>query len=199
MKNILFALIVAFAMGHISAWSMDAEILSAERRAADTCGDPSVATTYYGALSQENAVHRLNTMAAFVAAQELGDQFQIDRPNFIAWTSPGQPSTTPLWRLINPTTMNTVYLTSTNGTTPTLSGFSNPTIISYVYPTQICGSVPLYAAAGPSDHWYTTNLIEHDELLGFSGWTDDGIAAYAWSSHCPNIYRSSESDVTESI
>ncbi|KIJ33452.1 hypothetical protein M422DRAFT_264556 [Sphaerobolus stellatus SS14] len=117
-------------------------------------------------------------MAQFVAVQTLGQNWQIDRPSFIAWTSPGQPSTTPLWELINPTTRDVVYLLSTNGITPTLSGFSAAGIISYVYPTQICGSVPLYAAAGPSDHWYTTNLIEHDELLGVSGWTDDGIAAY---------------------
>ncbi|KIJ33436.1 hypothetical protein M422DRAFT_264539 [Sphaerobolus stellatus SS14] len=117
-------------------------------------------------------------MAVFVTVQATGSDFVIDRPSFIAWTSPGQPNTTPLWVLNNPTTTDIVYLISTNGITPILPGFAPVAIINYVYPTQICGSVPLYAAAGPSDHWYTTNLIEHEELLGFSGWTDDGIAAY---------------------
>ncbi|KDR66519.1 hypothetical protein GALMADRAFT_44695, partial [Galerina marginata CBS 339.88] len=50
----------------------------------------------------------------------------------------------------------------------------------YVYPTQICNSIPLYGAAQASaaDHWYTTILTEHNELVALAGWADLGIIAY---------------------
>ncbi|KIJ31909.1 hypothetical protein M422DRAFT_266411 [Sphaerobolus stellatus SS14] len=175
--NILFILITGFAMGHISGWCMDTEIRSAERRATDTCGDPSVATTFYEAFSPSLQVHTLNLLVQFVGAQTVGQDWQIISPSFNLWISPGQLSTTPLWVLPSLTTSDAVFLTSTNGTTPTRNGFSAGHIVGYVYPTQICGSVPLYAAALPSDHWYTTNLIEHNVFIS-DGWTDDGIIAY---------------------
>jgi hypothetical protein len=83
-----------------------------------------------------------------------------------------------LWQLNDNATTDVVYLTSSGGTTPTLSGFGPVGIIGYVYPTQICGSVPLHATTGPGDHWYTTDLIELNGIVGQTGWTDDGIAAY---------------------
>ena len=147
-------------------------------RAADTCGDASVSTTYYEGFSPSEKAHAFNTMAAFVNAGNLGQDWRILTPSFKAWDSPGQPSTTALWKLVNKATLEHIYLLSINGIIPARSGFTAIEIIAYAYPSQICGSVPLYSAAGPVDHWYTTNLIEHNQVLHLSGWTDDGIAAY---------------------
>jgi len=155
-------------------------VIPYKRRVANTCGDPSLATTYYEAFSSSFLVHDINTLAAFINSAALDDIWQIIEPSFKAWDTPGQPGTTPLHSLFNPTTTDFVYLTS-NGTAPTLSRFQAHGIIGYVYATQICGSIPLYAASGPNDHWYTTSLFEHNKLIGISGWSDDGVAVHVLS------------------
>lgn len=155
-----------------------------QSRAADACGDTSEATTYYEAFNPSFGGHAINTMSQFAITQNLGQDWQIDRPLFLAWNAPGQSGTVPLWQLNNPTTTDVVYLTSSDASAPTLSGFESGGILNYVYSSQVCGSVPLYAAAGPNDHWYTTNLIEHDEVISGSGWTDDGIAAFVVPLNC---------------
>lgn len=118
-------------------------------------------------------------MADFVNADILnGEGWDIKEPSFLAWTSPGQPSTVPLYYLNTPTD-RLAYLISSDGIPPTLSGFETGRIIGYVYPTQICGSVPLYGAAfsATGTHWYTTNLNDHNSLVSL-GWVDAGVTAY---------------------
>ncbi|KAF8805018.1 hypothetical protein BYT27DRAFT_7258607 [Phlegmacium glaucopus] len=147
---------------------------------ATACGDPSASVTYFEAFSVPNKLHSLNTLPAYVDASALGSVWQFVEASCNAWTSSGQASTVPLYILFNPTTIDVMYLISTNGTPPTFPGFDNKGIIAYVYPTQICGSVPLYAASlAIGDHWYTTNLADRDALVSLgSGWTNAGIAAY---------------------
>jgi hypothetical protein len=153
---------------------------STQPRTTETCGDPSLATTYYEAFESAFAVHGINTMATFVNAEAFGGQWQIKRPSYKAWTEPGQPSTTPFYAFLSPTN-KLVYVASNDGSAPPPpSGFQNPPVLAgYVYLTQICGSIPLYgAAATTGDHWYTTDLLEHNELIVEPNWTDVGIAAY---------------------
>jgi len=156
-----------------------------QSRAADTCGDPTVATTYYTAYSVSPAKsHGINTKASFAFDNTIGFEFEIESPLFRGWKSPGQINTVPLYAFGRIASQDFIYLTSTTGNPPpTPSGFNSaPAIIGYVYPTQICGSVPLYGAAfaSPADHWYTTELIEHNEIISL-GYTDIGIAAYVLS------------------
>ncbi|KAH9479864.1 Ultraviolet-B receptor UVR8 [Psilocybe cubensis] len=141
---------------------------SFEARSAQTCGDPSVASTFYKGFNYIANVHTFNTQAQFVNAQVLGTGWQSTIPSFRAWTSAGQLGTAPLF--YDPTVNDVVFsLTSSPGWA----------IVGYVYPTQICSSVPLYAAArtSPSGHWYTTIEREHNELIAL-GWVDQGIVAY---------------------
>lgn len=152
-----------------------------QSRAANTCGDPTLATTYYTAFSlSADRTHGIGTKAGFATQNTLGSDWETDSALFRGWLAPGQLGTVPLYAFARTASVDFVYLISTNGNPPpTPAGFANPEIIGYVYPTQICGSVPLYGAsfASPPDHWYTTELNEHNEIISF-GWTDVGITAF---------------------
>ncbi|KDR80121.1 hypothetical protein GALMADRAFT_242364 [Galerina marginata CBS 339.88] len=182
-NNILTALALLFLchildMGTLASRISNAANSTDQRRAADTCGDPSLSTLYYKAFSQQGQFHGLDTESIYTHAQASTGDWVISTPAFRAWLSPGQPSTVPLYGFAG--TGGLFYITSTTGTTPTApSGFTSVGIRAYVYATQICGSVPLYGASLPSatDFWYTTNLNDHNSLLNL-GWTDTGITAY---------------------
>lgn len=152
-----------------------------QNRGPNTCGDPTLATTYYTAYSLGvPGVHGINTNAAFADQNTRGSKWELDPPVFDSWTSPGQINTVPLYAFGRTSSPDFVYLISTNSNPPpTPSGFAFIKILGYVYPSQICGSVPLYGAtfASPPDHWYTTKLNEHNEIISL-GWTDIGITAY---------------------
>lgn len=138
--------------------------------------------TYFEAFGPVYQAHGINTRARFVNSDARGGgPWLLNVAAFHAWTSPGQPNTVPFYVFYNPTTKDFVYLISTDGNPPTApSGFGAGTIVAYVYSTLICGSFPLYAASLPSvgDHWYTTDLVEHNTLLKVYGWIDAGITAY---------------------
>lgn len=184
MKSFSIAGLVSLFLGQILVMgSSIAETRNStvQSRAANTCGDPTVATTYYTAFSlNADRAHGINTKAAFADGNTRGDAWEIDSPVFSGWTSPGQLNTVPLYAFGRLTSTDFVYLISTDGNPPpTPSGFGLLGIIGYVYATQICSSVPLYGATLPSppDHWYTTELNEHNEIISL-GWTDIGIIAY---------------------
>ncbi|KDR69708.1 hypothetical protein GALMADRAFT_145414 [Galerina marginata CBS 339.88] len=185
MKRFSIAGLVSLFLGHIlvmGSANPETRNPTVESRAANTCGDPTEATTYYTAFSlNADRVHGIDTKAAFADANTRGTAWETDSPVFVGWTAPGQLNTVPLYAFGRIGTVDFVYIISTNGNPPpTPSGF-NPIgqVIGYVYPTQICGSVPLYGAslASPADHWYTTQLNEHNEIIS-RGWTDLGIIAY---------------------
>ncbi|KAF8904673.1 hypothetical protein CPB84DRAFT_1643691, partial [Gymnopilus junonius] len=98
------------------------------------------------------------------------------------WTDAGIAGynfTVPLYRYDSGTGTHLDYLYSTATSSPT-PGFTEGLIIGYVYETQICGSVPLLGVWNKAvgDHYYTTQVGEHRELIATSGWTDAGIAGY---------------------
>ncbi|KDR77652.1 hypothetical protein GALMADRAFT_138724 [Galerina marginata CBS 339.88] len=172
MKIILFTL-VSLCLSHVGALSTghsEANNSTSQTRATETCGDPSVSTIFYKGFHAPDQVHTFNTQARFVDSMTRGAGWQSTIPSFRGWISGGQPGTVPLFFIQSSTTRDVTF---------TLNGSTNGNIVGYVYPTQICNSVPLYAAAQVplADHWYTTILAEHNELLGL-GWADQGILAY---------------------
>ncbi|KIJ26312.1 hypothetical protein M422DRAFT_192374, partial [Sphaerobolus stellatus SS14] len=72
-----------------------------------------------------------------------------------------------------------LFLPSTDGNPPTVDGYVNVGITGYVYATEVCGGVPLLVAANAAttDHWYTTNALQHSSIVA-SGWIDEGVAAF---------------------
>ncbi|KAF8153954.1 hypothetical protein B0H34DRAFT_71826 [Crassisporium funariophilum] len=182
MKNFLFQLFTILLLSQVSTVrSIVSGTLNstAQRRATNTCADPTTAETFLAGYSPSYQAHLLRVRWAFVYADSAGTwDFQIQGEIFRAWQTP-QDSTVPFYRLYNPTTLDFVFLISKTTNPPTATGFVEPQIVGYVYPTQICGSVPLYVVAQPaySDHWYTTAVRERDDLVS-SGWVDQGISAY---------------------
>jgi hypothetical protein len=73
-----------------------------------------------------------------------------------------------------------MFLTSTDGNPPVVSGYNTMEIVSYVYSTQVCGSVPIYSVFQETvgDHWYTTSEGGYQQLMQ-TGWADAGIPFYA--------------------
>ncbi|KDR66593.1 hypothetical protein GALMADRAFT_1359788, partial [Galerina marginata CBS 339.88] len=165
----------------VSSSLVDAGNVAAQRRAANTCGDPSLVSTFYGGFSIFNKAHAFNSRASWVS-QDGGDggDWQFEGPLFRAWKTPGQPSTFPLYVLSDSATTKFTFLLSTTGSPPTAIGFTAGAIIAYAYSTQICGSVPLFAVAkSPTgDHWWTTDTTERDEFINLNGWIDQGVVAY---------------------
>lgn len=159
-----------------------------KRRSAGTCADPSLARVFVEAYSPSNKAHFVDVIENFVRSDTEsiapGD-WQIQIPAvFSAWKSP-QPFTFPLYVLANPTTEDVIFLTSTTGSPPVVSGFQFVNIVGYVYATQVCGSVPLLVAFNEAagDHWYTTDSTAQSSLIGEdSGWSDPGIAAFVLPS-----------------
>ncbi|PPQ71665.1 hypothetical protein CVT26_010584 [Gymnopilus dilepis] len=142
------------------------------------CGDPNTAMTFFEGFKPSLDSHAPDDIPDFVSLSSGGDVWNFDPPSFRAWIAPGQANTIPFYWLHNTKTEDYVYLTSDTTTPPSRSGYGNANLIAYVYPTQICNSVPLYCASKPTDHWYTTNLVEHNNLVSQHGWTDCGITAY---------------------
>ncbi|KDR68080.1 hypothetical protein GALMADRAFT_78958 [Galerina marginata CBS 339.88] len=152
---------------------------STKHRTTDTCGDPSVAEVFYEGFSPSHTTHVLESHSAFVNADAIDADWQLQRGEFLAWKTP-QTGTLPFYRLQSASANDFVFVISTTGSPPVVSGFATaPAIIGYVYPTQICDSVPLFTLFLPSatDHYYTIDATERQELISF-GWTDQGIAAY---------------------
>jgi len=184
MKNFSIASLVSLFLGQflvIGSVITENHNSTVQSRTANNCGDPTAATTYYTAYSLSvDRTHAIGTKAGFANQNTIGSDWETDSPVFRGWTAAGQINTVPLYAFARTTSVDFVYLISTDGNPPpTPSGFTASGIIGNVYPTQICGSVPLYGAsfASPPDHWYTTELNEHNEIISF-GWTDIGITAF---------------------
>ncbi|KAF4611526.1 hypothetical protein D9613_003606 [Agrocybe pediades] len=149
-------------------------------RSTDTCADPSASDIFVEAYSPSQIAHVFDRRSIIVNTDSVGQaNWQIQGEIFRAWKGP-QEGTVPMYRAFNPTTFDYIFITSSNGNPPVVSGFQLfPNIIAYVYPSPICGSIPLYATAQQTvgDHWYTTIPSERDDLVA-NGWIDSGIAAY---------------------
>jgi len=178
----MMTFVVAFFLSHLSAICTpisSASDLTIERRKAETCADPTIALVYVEAYSPSLIAHDIFPLYVFVHADSVGgSDWFIQNQLFCGWTS-AQAFTIPLYQLVNPTTNDYMFLTSTTGSAPVVAGYTSSGVVSWVYSTQVCGSVPLYAAfeVAVGDHWYTTSAISHSALLA-SGWVDAGIPAY---------------------
>ncbi|KIJ48855.1 hypothetical protein M422DRAFT_247220 [Sphaerobolus stellatus SS14] len=180
MKNFIHRLLTTLLLIYISVTCRAATFnnSSDQRRAADTCADPTLADVWVGAYSPSQTAHVIRATWAFVVNIAIGGDWQIQGPVFRAWETP-QEFTVPLYQLSKPDGSDFLFLPSTDGNPPTVAGFENSGITGYVYATQVCGSVPLLVAANAAttDHWYTTNALQHS-LLVADGWTDAGVAAF---------------------
>ncbi|KDR69221.1 hypothetical protein GALMADRAFT_145620 [Galerina marginata CBS 339.88] len=132
-----------------------------ERRAANTCGDPSVAEIFVQAFSPSKTAQVTRVRWVFIATDTIGDDFAIQAEVFRAWETT-QTGTVPLYQLSNPSGTDFIYLPSLNGAIPSAAGF-----------------IPLFVVSQPSftDHWYTTSPTERNSLIA-SGWVDGGVVAF---------------------
>ncbi|KAG2135957.1 hypothetical protein DEU56DRAFT_947119 [Suillus clintonianus] len=93
------------------------------------------------------------------------------------------PSTTPLYRMYNPSVVDYFYTTSwsevESAEAEADSNYTLEEIAAYVYDINICGSIPLYRlySSKETDHFYTTSVPEVLETIS-KGYTLDGIKAY---------------------
>lgn len=161
----------------------DAAISFIKARAANTCADPTIVTTFVQAFDAGRTTHLLGPRWVFVNADKPttgAGEWVIQGAIFRAWQAQ-QDFTVPMYTFFNPTTTDYVSVISTDGNPPPVpSGFTQPQgIRAYVYPTQVCGSVPLFALFQQSagDHWYTTDTDERSSLISL-GWSDAGTLAY---------------------
>jgi len=194
MKVLFLTLILSLSLSHVTALpTKDAEgddqrgkpnptptpaSTPAPTPTPNTCGDTTSTTTFFEGFKPSVTSHAPDDIPDFVSLSAGDDIWDFNPPSFRAWIAPGQASTVPLYWLFNPTTHDYVYLTSDTTTLPSVSGYGSANLIAYVYSTPICNSVPLYCVSKPSDHWYTTNLAEHNDFVNQHGWTDCGITAY---------------------
>ncbi|KAG2133702.1 hypothetical protein DEU56DRAFT_973078 [Suillus clintonianus] len=93
-----------------------------------------------------------------------------------------EPSTTPLYRMYNPSVFDHFYTTSYSEVQSAAAngGYTSEGIAAYVYDINICGSIALYRlySSGGTDHFYTTSASEADNAVANLGYTLEGIAAY---------------------
>lgn len=116
-------------------------------------------------------------MVVYDSAVGTSDNWQFQNEIFLAWLDV-QEFTVPFYQMANPSTTDYIFLPAVNGAPPTAAGFAVQGIVGYAYSTQVCGSVPLLSAvsSATSDHWWTTNQVEHDQLIAQkSGWVDGGV------------------------
>ncbi|KJA13772.1 hypothetical protein HYPSUDRAFT_81021 [Hypholoma sublateritium FD-334 SS-4] len=181
-----FAILIALFLSHISAKCMPTSALhnvSHQAREAETCADPSLATVYVSFFSISRTAHILRSRPALVSYDSTvanQDNWQFQNPAFLAWSSL-QEFTTPFYQLISANGDSLDVLPAVNGSPPSVAGFTVQAAVGYAYTTQICGSVPLLSAvnAATTDRWWTTNEVEHAELLGSeTGWVDGGVSFY---------------------
>ena len=198
MKDVL-TILVAFFLSYISATCKSAtqevineplvsiptaDPLLLQVREAQTCADPSLATTYISAFSPPRVAHVIRTSTDMISVDSsngAAEVWQFQGPAFLAWLTP-QEFTIPFYQLADlPSQNNFIFLPQINGSAPTVPGFATQIIAGYVYATQICGSVPLFSASNDaaSDHWWTTSQSDHDALIASgTGWVDAGIVFY---------------------
>ncbi|KDR68081.1 hypothetical protein GALMADRAFT_146572 [Galerina marginata CBS 339.88] len=182
MKTPLFAIFL-LALCQTYETVLATGILGEERRAADTCADPSLTAIYYQGYSVTRSAHILRTRWVMVSESTTGDEYAIQGAMFRAWEG-AQPFTVPLFQLPNgPSATDIIYLPSLNGSAPTAPGFLPPNLnepVAFVYPTQVCGSVPLFVVSNPTftDHWYTTDPAERDALVKNTGWVNGGVVTF---------------------
>ncbi|KAG6917753.1 hypothetical protein DXG01_001291 [Tephrocybe rancida] len=182
MTNIIFIIFAALLLGNISGLCgsvLPARSLSDERRAADTCADPSLTVVYVEAYSHASSLHLLQRRAYYIAQNTAANTaWEIQEEAFRAWKDP-QNFTFPLYQLYDAPAGDWVPVLSTTGSAPVVAGYSTE-ILGYAYSTPVCGSMPLVALAQTTigDRYFTTDPDERDMLVTSFGWVNQGIVAY---------------------
>jgi len=182
MTNIVFIIFTALFLGNISGLCgsiLPVRNLSDERRAADTCADPSLTVVYVEAYSHADSLHLLQRRAYYIAQNTAANtDWEIQEEAFRAWKDP-QNFTFPLYQLYDASSADWVPQLSTTGSAPVVAGYTTQ-ILGYAYSTAICGSMPLVALAQMTvgDRYFTTNTDEIDMLVTNFGWVNQGIVAY---------------------
>lgn len=138
----------------------------------------------------DGMAHILDWRWVYVATNAMGTDWQFQAQSFRAWDTP-QPFTIPLYRLVSTgATLDFMYATGAVGAGTDPATFIPPTAptgwrvdgepFAWVYGEQTCEGVPLMGVsnAAASDHWYTTNAKEHNNLVNGAHWVDAGVVAY---------------------
>ncbi|KAF8873598.1 hypothetical protein CPB84DRAFT_1853966 [Gymnopilus junonius] len=101
MKFFYLSLVASLFCGHIAAFPAQGAGVHNLHRSTETCGDPSVATTFFEGFKPSVDSHALDTMDNFITLEAGADVWNIDGPSFRAWISASQANTTPLYWLYN--------------------------------------------------------------------------------------------------
>ncbi|KAF8870427.1 hypothetical protein CPB84DRAFT_1968115 [Gymnopilus junonius] len=175
---VFFGLAVLFKGLLAESSGINSTTAELEGRTANTCADPGLALPFRQWFSISQKAHVLDQTIAIVNANTAGGDWTWQADSFLAWGGP-QEFVFPLYVFFNPTTADNLYVLSSDGTVPSVSGTIPAGIVAYVYATQVCGSVPLFSVAqeGVGDHWYTTSNAERDALTSV-GWVSEGVIAF---------------------
>jgi hypothetical protein len=143
-------------------------------------GDTSASGTkvpLYRAVSSTNGEHIYSTNAADQSAQGFKPE------GVTGYLASSQVSgSQPLYRLTNDKG-DTILTTDANLRASAQSqGYRDGGVIGYVATSQVGGTQPLYQVsnADGSQHFYTTNAGERDQILG-RGWKDQGTSGFVWT------------------
>jgi hypothetical protein len=95
-------------------------------------------------------------------------------------------SSTPLYRLLNPSNGDHFYTTSAaeRDVAIVTYGYTLEETACYVFDSQVSSSTPLYRLLHPGngDHFYTTSAAERDNAIASYGYASEGIACYVFDS-----------------
>jgi Repeat of unknown function (DUF5648) len=113
--------------------------------------------------------------------------YLFDSPQVIQ-TSVNTPTTTELYRLLNPTTDDHLYTISgvERNNAITQAGYRYEGVACFVFADQRAGSVPFYRSYNPvvHDHFLTTSVQERVGAIA-SGWQQEGVACYVLPQALP--------------
>ncbi|HZH79255.1 MAG TPA: hypothetical protein VEY88_24755 [Archangium sp.] len=116
-------------------------------------------------------------------SETTANGYQLEYQNFFYLSKTQVPGTTPFYYCKAPD--GAPHFFYTTQATCELFAPSTPSFhIGHIAPTQLPGTVPLYRlfSTVTGDHFYTTNYTESRNVLAVSGWQDEGIAGYVWST-----------------
>ncbi|KAF9481919.1 hypothetical protein BDN70DRAFT_930460 [Pholiota conissans] len=142
---------------------------------SDTCADPSLVVPFVQGFNTVQDAYALASVAGYTAgitrSPTSGWIYQGEA--FLGWPTP-QNFTFPFYRFFNPTTTDYISTTSTDGSAPSIPGFTLQGTLGYAYTSSVCSSVPLLGAFNQAagSHYYTTDPNVHTDLLSQGGWTN---------------------------
>jgi hypothetical protein len=154
-----------------------------------TSGSGSAATSGSGSSSQTSARVPLMRFTSggqhfYAASNEGNSNLKAEGTTGYLLSGPADGAV-PFYRLVNTSTGGHFYTADAAEKDRVASqGYKLEGITGYIASSQQPGTTPLYRASNASngDHFYTTDAGERDRAIQQSGFKDEGIAGYIWTS-----------------